>query len=63
MVSLRQLTWIHRRLCEIIPGGADDAAFAGVNIIIVSDFFQLLPVSDKSLYNTARTQNSNQLLG
>ena len=63
MVSLRQLTWIHRRLCEIIPGGANDGAFAGVNIIIVGDFFQLPPVGDKSLYNTAKTQNSDQLLG
>jgi hypothetical protein len=46
MVSLRQLTWIHRRLCEIIPGGADDKAFASINIIIVSDFFQLPLVGD-----------------
>jgi ATP-dependent DNA helicase PIF1 len=64
MVSLRQLTWIHRRLCEIIPSSADNKAFTGVNIIIVvGDFFQLPPVGDKSLYNTAKTQNSDQLLG
>jgi ATP-dependent DNA helicase PIF1 len=63
MVSLRQLTWIHRRLCEIMPSGADDEAFAGVNIILVGDFFQLPPVRDNSLYNTAKTQNADLLVG
>jgi hypothetical protein len=39
MDSLRQLTWIYRRLCKIMPNGADDEAFASVNIILVSDSF------------------------
>jgi hypothetical protein len=63
MVSLRQLSWIHKRLCEILPGGADDGPFAGINIIIVGDFYQLPLVAEKSLFNTAKTNNPDQLVG
>jgi hypothetical protein len=35
----------------------------GVNIILVGDFFQLPPVRDNSLYNTAKTQNADLLVG
>ncbi|EFQ95604.1 hypothetical protein PTT_05908 [Pyrenophora teres f. teres 0-1] len=54
------------------PGGSIDRSsssiqlnlpFAGVNVILVGDFYQLPPVAEKSLFNTTKTQNPNQLLG
>jgi ATP-dependent DNA helicase PIF1 len=63
IVSIRKLRCINKRLCEIIPGGADNEPFAGVNVIRVGDYFQLPPVREKSLYNIAMTQNPDLLVG
>jgi hypothetical protein len=38
MVSLKQLVWVYRRLCEIDPARGEDE-FAGFNIILIGDFF------------------------
>jgi hypothetical protein len=62
MVSLRQLNWIHKRLCEIFPQ-ARDRPFAGVSIIIAGDYYQLPPVGESGLYSTGKTSNPDTLVG
>jgi hypothetical protein len=46
MLGLRTLGWTSRRLTQIFL--RSDQIFGGVNVILIGDFFQLLPVA-KSL--------------
>jgi ATP-dependent DNA helicase PIF1 len=52
MISLAVLSWIHSRCGEAIPGKAN-YPFAGLNIIIAGDFWQLPPVGRKPLFDTS----------
>ncbi|KAE8747764.1 hypothetical protein FOCC_FOCC005587 [Frankliniella occidentalis] len=47
MVGLRMLSCVERRCREIMD---NDLLFGGINIILVGDFNQLLPISDQPLY-------------
>lgn len=47
MISDRMLTYISRRLTEILN---DDRPFGGLHVIVVGDFFQLRPVCGKYAY-------------
>jgi ATP-dependent DNA helicase PIF1 len=62
MVSLKQLSWIHRRCHEIWPDNPIDMPFASLNIVIVSDFCQLPPVADRALFNTVKEKASADIL-
>jgi ATP-dependent DNA helicase PIF1 len=60
MVSLKQLTWIHRRLQAI---KANDEWFSGMNVVIIGDFCQLPPVANTALFSTkVKVGNSNHTL-
>jgi ATP-dependent exoDNAse (exonuclease V) alpha subunit len=54
MVGLKMLSWIHLRCGEIWPERVD-LPFAGLNIILCGDFYQLPPVAAKPLYSKPRT--------
>ena len=49
MVSNLQLWYIHLRLVEIF-GCSDNIPFAGMTVIAVGDFYQLLPVQQRTVY-------------
>jgi hypothetical protein len=61
MVSLKTLSWVHRRCLKIWPEH-QDLPFARLNIILVSDFCQLPPVADRALFNTVTEKVSSDIL-
>jgi ATP-dependent DNA helicase PIF1 len=50
MIGLAVLSWIHSRCGEALPGTAT-YPFAGLNIIIAGDFWQLPPVGRRPLFD------------
>ncbi|CBX97430.1 hypothetical protein LEMA_P105610.1 [Plenodomus lingam JN3] len=56
MVGLRALSFLDRRLREIFPSRASDL-FAGMNIVLIGDFYQLPPVGEHPLYSTTRVKD------
>ncbi|KAJ3506470.1 hypothetical protein NM208_g16071 [Fusarium decemcellulare] len=55
MLGLHQLSWVDDRLREAFPN-RNKKFFGGLNILLVSDFFQLLPVLQKPLYYDKEVQ-------
>jgi hypothetical protein len=62
MVSVKLLTWFHRRLDEIFPLRRKDP-FTGISVIIAGDFFQLSLVAEKALYKTSKSTATDTILG
>jgi hypothetical protein len=48
ILGLRQLSWIDKRLRQVFPARAAEF-FSGISIILVGDFFQLPPITNKPL--------------
>ncbi|KAJ5143809.1 uncharacterized protein N7515_002596 [Penicillium bovifimosum] len=53
MIGLQMLYWIDRR-CQQIFLDRREEPFAGLNIILAGDFFQLPPVPRKALFTPAK---------
>ena len=51
------MSFIHKRLTEIKGTNDTEELFGGLNIIAVGDFFQLLPVRDKFVFEDGRGYN------
>lgn len=49
VISQKELAWINRRCKQAT--GKFDLNFSGINIVLVGDLGQLLPVNGKVLYN------------
>jgi ATP-dependent DNA helicase PIF1 len=54
MIDLRTLSLIDDRLRAIFPATAD-APFAGLNLLLCGDFFQLPPVGGQPLFSTKQS--------
>jgi hypothetical protein len=54
MIDLQCLSLIDNRLQAILPDNAS-YPFSGLNVLLCSDFFQLLPVSGRALYTSIVT--------
>jgi hypothetical protein len=50
MIGLRQLAFVDQRLRQAFPQGSHQY-FGGMNVLLLSDFFQLPPVAEKALYS------------
>jgi ATP-dependent DNA helicase PIF1 len=64
MISCKQFGWLDRRCRQIFPE-ANDIPFAGLNVILFGDFFQLPPVGGKPLFSddTLSPTNVDELHG
>jgi hypothetical protein len=54
MVGQIQIGWIDEQLCQIFPEQCEKS-FSGLEVLLISDFFQLLLVSQASLFSECST--------
>jgi hypothetical protein len=59
MISLKTMGIIDSCLCQIFPGSNEP--FSGVSLILMGNFYQLLPVGGKPLYSPNPFTDSMEL--
>ena len=62
MIDLRCLSLINDRLQAILPNNAS-YPFSSLNILLYSDFFQLLPIGRRALYSSMNNTNIEAIKG